>query len=125
MKRFPIFENDIPRIGRWNDVQRICDHLLKVTPQHVSVVATRFSGKTVLLAAVAEYVRGKGDCECVIEWDPGHNTPQTDEEFVDEMSKRIAGAFRALGKDEAEYLTGEGATFDDLKKFIDLLGSEE
>ncbi len=125
MSRFPIFEKQVPRIGRERDFQRICDNLLKRTPQHVSLVAPRFFGKSVLLAAVAEKMRSSSDFECVIEWDLGHNTPQTDEEFIAEMCKWIAEGFRASGKDDADYLTGNGATFEDLKEFIDLLGGEQ
>lgn len=104
--RFPILGTDIPpMLGRENIMQRLCNNLTKSTPSHISVVGPRFVGKSVLLKALDERMRGEGSPYCaVIFWDLGHQTPRSDEEFMKLLCQLLGEGIKAANNDYGEHL---------------------
>jgi len=124
MSAFPLFEPSVPRIGRQRIFDRMCGDLTKPTPQHLSIVGPRYFGKTVMLDAVAKKMREDGGFECVISWDLGHSTPQSDDEFLKALREKIGDGLRKCSNDLAGYL-GEDSGYDELREVIDALGKEK
>ena len=57
-------------------MQRLWNDLTKATPNHLSIVGPRYSGKTVLMHGLAEQMRqGDSPYGAVIVWDLGHQIP--------------------------------------------------
>jgi len=94
-----------PMLGRENIMQRLCNNLTKSTPSHISVVGPRFVGKSVLLKALDERMRGKGSPYCaVIFWDLGHQTPRSDEKFMKLLCQLLGEGIKAANNDYGEHL---------------------
>lgn len=104
--RFPILGTEIPQmLGREHIMQRLCNNLTKSTPSHISVVGPRFAGKSVLLKALDELMRGEGSPYCaVIFWDLGHQTPRSDEEFMKLLCQLIGEGIKAANNDYGGHL---------------------
>lgn len=126
MSKFPIFEPEIPRVGHDSIFKRLLGELTKPSSEHISLVGARYSGKTVLLNAIAEVVSSKKDQYLtVIYWDLGHHTPRTDEEFLAMLRKRIANGIRKEYPVEADYLEEVGASYNELHEVIGQLSQHE
>ena len=106
---FPICTPDIPpMLGRTRIMGQLIAELTKTTPSHRSVVGPRFSGKSVILKQLAKEMRASASpyC-CVIEWDLGHGTPQTDAEFLTQLCSRLGDGLGAAGlSDYGDHLKG-------------------
>lgn len=104
--RFPILGTETPpMLGRAKIMQRVWNSLTKKTPSHLSIVGPRYSGKSVLLKALEQRMRGEGSPYCaVILWDLGHQTPRTDEEFLKLLCKRLGEGIRSTNQDYGEHL---------------------
>lgn len=122
MSRFPLFSASIPMIGRKRLFDKICSNLTKSTPQHLSIVGPRYFGKTVSLRAVADKFTADGTYECVLVWDLGHQTPQSDHEFITSLRKRIAAGIKANHENLSEHLLAEEAGYDELREVVVDLG---
>lgn len=124
MKELPLFTTHVPMIGRARIFERMSGDLTKATPQHLSVVGPRYSGKTVLLDAVAQSMTDSGKFECVLSWDLGHHTPQCDTEFLSALQTRVAEGLKEIRRDLFDYLTEDEAGYDELREVIDALGKK-
>jgi len=110
-------------LGRTRLFEQICNELTKPTPAHLSLVGPRFSGKTVLLEALAEAMCARSNkYQVVLYWDLGHRTPQTDADFLGMLRSQIAKAIKESHPDEANYLEEADAGYDELHEVVKLLG---
>lgn len=124
MSEFPILQPDVKLLGRNKILKRLRNHLLKPTPANVSLVGPRYSGKTVILKALAEDMHETTDSNCiVVYWDLSEQIPQTDEEFIQLLGKQIAGsiseldsAWSSLLEDKEIKVEGFKTAFKDFKE---------
>ena len=82
----------IPRmLGRTSLIQQIERHLLKPSPDHVSVVGPMHYGKSVLLRHLADAHRTESDAFLTaVHVDLRHDTPMSDEAFKRRLLAAIA-----------------------------------
>lgn len=125
MNQFPLFQPDAPMLGRKELFEQLCNELTKPTPAHLSLVGARYHGKSVILHALANAMEQSGAYHRVIYWDLGHSTPQTDAEFLKNLSTRIAKAISGTHPELAEYLREEDSAFDDLHEVMVSLAAQE
>lgn len=125
-QHFPILGASCPPlIGRGKALQRIWSDLTKMTPSHLSVVGPRYSGKTVLLKAVAARMRqGDSGYDWVIEWDLGHLTPDSDASFLANLQQLIANGLALGGSQYAEYVQA-ATSFADLREVLETFEADE
>jgi hypothetical protein len=114
-------------IGRFNIIERLKNNYTKKSPSHLSVVGSRFSGKSVLLNALAENIRRdeSSPFEVVVLWDLGHQTPINNEDFLRTMCKKIGSKLRSVNKEWGEILLASDDPYDDLREVIEQLASEK
>ncbi len=78
------------------------DLVEKATPDHISVVAPRYFGKSVLIQALADqFAVPHSHYRLVINWDLRHNTPEDDRSFQIALAKLLDK--RLLEIDNASY----------------------
>lgn len=106
--RFPIGTVDgvvPPMLGREQIMIKLSNELTGVKPANRSVVAPHHFGKSVFMKELAERVRvSEADYVAVVEWDLGHSTPRTDEEFLSALCSKIGRKLKDLGKEDGNYL---------------------
>lgn len=125
--RFPILGTTVPpMLGRAAILQRMTDALTKAIPDHLQVVGPRFSGKTVILHELAARLRQVGKpYSAVVLWDLGHQTPGTDELFMQRFARELSSALQGSHADYAEHLRNpKGNPYPDLAEVLDLLKEE-
>lgn len=72
----------------------------KATPDHISVVAPRYFGKSVLINALAErFTAPESHYKVVINWDLRHNTPEDDISFQISLAKALDKCLLDVGND--------------------------
>lgn len=125
---FPILGTTVPPLlGRTAILQRMLNALTKAAPDHLQVVGPRFAGKTVLLHGLAERLRQRAGApfSAVFIWDLGHQTPATDQQFMQRLAQEIGAALRDRHPEYAEHLraASDGA-YQDIGEVLDLLGEE-
>lgn len=126
MSQFPLFPPQIPpMIGRDRLYKRMVDGLTKPTPQSLSLVGPRFSGKSVVLSAIARDPKILDAYCCVVEWDLGHQIPQSDEEFIAAMRKKLSTALAGKNDDISKHLAQEAAGYDELLESFELLETDK
>ena len=82
-------------LGRGSLVRRIKRHLLKPTPDHVSVVGPKHYGKSVLLRHLADACRaGSSGYLTTVHIDLRHDTPGSDDAFKRRLAVEIKKALR-------------------------------
>src|SRR5215211_2538112 len=93
-RKFPISGSFVPpTFGRDGTMQKLLSGLTKSTPDHLQVVGPRFAGKTVILHELARRLRAAGTpYTTVLLWDLGHQTPATDELFMQRFARELSGA---------------------------------
>lgn len=124
MSQFPIFQTDVPRIGRDQTFAQLVRELEKPNPAHISLVGPRYAGKSVLLhSLVKHFRRPESPFQGVMYWDLGHRTPQTDAEFLAMLRRLIAETIKGNHPDESFYLNAVGAGYDELHEVIEVLGN--
>ncbi len=112
-------------LGRKVLFEQFCNELTKPTPAHLSLVGPRYHGKSVILHALVATMRQRSDAyHRVIYWDLGHNTPQTDAEFLENLRIRIAKEISDSHPDLADYLKDKDSGFDDLHEVMENLAKE-
>ena len=124
---FPILGTEIPpMLGRARIMQRMWRDLTKPTPSHLSVVGPRFAGKSVLLNALAEQMCSDDSPYCtVIPWDLGHQTPQSDEQFLKLLCKRLGEGIKVANRDYGEHLLCvESGEYAEICEVMDALHSD-
>lgn len=126
-RRFPILGGDVPpMLGREAILQRMLGALTKDTPDHLQVVGSRFAGKTVLLHELARQLRKKGTpYSAVLVWDLGHQTPSSDESFMQSFGRELSEALAANHADYAAHLkTSQFNPYQDIGEVLDLVKDE-
>ena len=124
MSPFPLLSPHVPRLGRDRVFKRMVDDLIKPTPQSLSLVGPRYSGKTVILNALAEDSSVRKAFVCIASWDLGHQIPQSDDEFISQMIQKIALAIHDSHPDIHAHLSKTGAGYDELRESFELLGED-
>lgn len=112
-------------MGRKVALRRLTSALTKATPDHLQIVGARFAGKTVLLHTLAEIMRRPGaPYAAVMAWDLGHQTPDSDKEFLLTLRDRMAEAIDPIKKDYAAHLRSvEERPYGELCEVFDPLRS--
>ena len=91
-----------PMLGRASLVQRIEGHLLKSTPDHVSVVGPKHYGKSVLLRHLADAYRAESSGYLTtVHIDLRHDTPGSDDAFKRRLAEEIKKALREKEVEDA------------------------
>lgn len=105
-KIFQIFGATVPRLlGRQAIMDRLWSSLTKPTPDFLQMVGPRFSGKSVILQALAEKMaNGVATYNAVILWDLGHETPESDEGFMRSLRDQLVKALESVAPEYATYL---------------------
>lgn len=125
MSTFPLCPPHVPpMIGRARLFKRMVGDLTKLTPQSLSLVGPRFFGKSVVLSALAQDPRVTDAYCCVVQWDLGHQIPQSDEEFIAAMRKKLSMALVGKNDDIAKHLVKDTAGYDELFESFELLETE-
>lgn len=108
-------------------LERILGALAKPNPDHLQVVGPRFAGKTVILHELARRLRDQGaPYTAVLLWDLGHQTPATDELFMQRFAQELAGVLALKHSDYADHLRlAEGNPYSEIAEVLDLLKDEE
>lgn len=125
--RFPILGAAVPpMLGRAAILQRMTGALTKAIPDHLQVVGPRFSGKTVILHELAARLRQVGKpYSAVVLWDLGHQTPGTDELFMQRLARELSSALQGSHADYAKHLRdSKGNPYQDIAEVLDLLKEE-
>lgn len=126
-RRFPILGGVVPpMLGREAIMQRMMGALTKPTPDHLQVVGARFSGKTVILHELARRLQEVGSpYSAVMLWDLGHQTPATDELFMQRFSQELATVLELKHPAYAKHLkSAQGNPYQDIAEILDLLRDE-
>ena len=101
-------ETPASMFGRKRIFEQVLAQLTKPDPEHLSVVGPKWSGKSVLLRALAENLHGGESYVCVVSWDFRSNLPQTDEDFLRQLAGQLSGALRGVGDEAADLLDVDG-----------------
>lgn len=124
---FPILGTTTPRmIGRKGIMRRLWSDLTKKTPSHLSIVGPRYSGKTVLVNGLAERMRqNDSPYGAVIIWDLGHQTPNSNDEFIKTLCKVIGEGLKGCGNEYGEHLLSvETDEYNEIREVLDALNSD-
>jgi hypothetical protein len=122
--RFPILGPDVPpMLGRAKVRQRLWNDLTKASPSHLSVVGPRYSGKSVLLKALAARMRQNDSLYgAVVLWDLGHQTPDSDTAFLTLLCQRLGQGIKTINADYGEHLLAvDSNVYSDLREVIQAL----
>ena len=122
-KFFPILGTEIPEIvGREDVLEHLFNELTKPTPSHISIVGSRFSGKSVIVKALIKLLSEHGSPFCGISyWDLGHQTPLSDEDFFRLMAYNLGKCLEKIDSEYAEYLKDKGAGYGEIREVIKAL----
>ena len=99
----------------------------KATPDHISVVAPRYFGKSVLIQALAErFGAPESYYRVVINWDLRHNTPEDDRSFQIALAKALDKCLLEIGNDSYhDYLQDtEGDPAGTISDVVDSLAAD-
>ncbi|AGW91765.1 hypothetical protein N234_17165 [Ralstonia pickettii DTP0602] len=125
--RFPILGTSVPpMIGRAAILQKMMGSLTKEIPDHLQVVGPRFAGKTVILHELAARLRKTGSpYSAVVLWDLGHQTPGTDELFMQRLARELSAVLKSSHPDYADHLRNpQGNPYHDIAEVLDILKDE-
>ena len=125
---FPILGTTVPpMLGREAILKRLTSALTKRTPDHLQVVGPRFSGKTVTLHELARRMGGgEAPYSAVVMWDLGHQTPTSDEEFLQRLGEELASTLQAKHSEYAEYLRSlESNRYQGIAEVLEHLKTDE
>ena len=112
-------------LGRAELMRRFENHLLKPTPDHVSIVGPGHYGKSVLLRHLASvYGGGSGGYLAAVYVDLRHGTPTSDQEFMRRFAEEVKTALQPVRPRLEELIDLEdetmhevlGLVFEDLEK---------
>ena len=113
--------------GRAALVERIERHLLKPSPDHVSVVGPAHYGKSVLLRYLAEKHReGSSNYVTTVHIDLRRDTPTSDAAFKRRLAEEVRAVLQPHRPDLADFLAAEDDGLHELLVFVfaELEGSE-
>lgn len=104
-------------LGRERLFDRLCGHLTKRSPDHVSVVGPRLFGKSVLLNHLASHFP-QDRYAASMYWDLRFETPRTDAEFRSRFAEHLKGSLAPVEPDLAEYLEPDDEAVSDLLALV-------
>jgi len=125
MNKLPLFAPEVPMIGRAQLFQRMVGALTKATPQSLSLVGPRYSGKSVILSELANSPEVNAAYLGSSHWDLGHHIPQSDEEFIAMMKRKLSDALAGKNDTIAEHLAQKDAGYDDILDSFDSLAADK
>jgi hypothetical protein len=126
-RRFPILGTSLPpMLGRERITSRMISALSKSIPDHLQVVGPRFAGKTIILHELARKFRDTdAPYTAVVMWDLGHQSPGTDEVFMQRLARELSSALTKNHGDYAEHLkTSQTNPYQDIGEVLDALKAE-
>ena len=108
-----------PMLGRASLVQRIERHILKPSPDHISVVGPAHFGKSVLLSHLAATHRSESShYSTTVHIDLRRSTPTSDRLFKRRFAEDLQAALRPLRPEIAEYLDLEDEGIHELLDLV-------
>src|SRR5262245_24349197 len=124
-RTFPILGTSVPpMLGRDAIVQKMLGALAKPIPDRLQVVGPRFAGKTVILHELARRLCAAGSpYTAVLIWDVHHQTPATEELFMQRFARELSGACAVHHVDYADHLKTSKA-YSDIADVLDALAHE-
>ncbi|WP_431127547.1 hypothetical protein [Variovorax paradoxus] len=124
--RFPILGTTVPSmLGRAAVLQKMIAALTKPMPDHLQVVGPRFAGKTVILNALATNLRQVSFYTAVVLWDLGHQTPGTDELFMQRLARELSAVLRGSHSDYSKHLeAAQRNPYQEIGEVLDALKDE-
>jgi hypothetical protein len=126
-RTFPVLGTSVPpMLGRDPIMRRLLGALTKPTPDHLQVVGPRFAGKTVVLKELACKLRKVGaPYTAVISWDLGHQTPATDEHFMQHLARKLSAALKTNHEDYSDLLENpQDNPYQDVAEVLEALNVE-
>ena len=97
-----------PMLGRASLMRTITDHLLKPSPDHVSVVGPAYYGKSVMLRHLAtSFLNGSGSYLTASHIDLRHGVPASDGEFLSRFAQEVKEAVQGARPQLAEHIEAE------------------
>jgi hypothetical protein len=127
-RKFPVLGTSVPpMLGRDAIMRKMLSALTKSVPDHLQVVGPRFAGKTVLLHELVRRLQEIGTpYTAVLLWDLGHQTPETDELFMQRLVRELATALATNHGDYAEVLKStEDKPYDCIVEVLEALKDEQ
>lgn len=124
---FPILGDSVPRLhARQAIMDRIWKDLTKSTPSNLSLVGPRYSGKTVIMNALAQRAGAGGSPYAfALHWHLGHVAPISDDMFIAELCQKLQACLAVSERNLSDYRDYlKSATFADLKEVTDALHDE-
>ena len=106
-----------PMLGRERLFDRLCGHLTKESPDHVSVVGPRLFGKSVQLNHLASHFP-RDHYVASLYWDLRYNTPRTDAEFRSQFAEHLKASVKSAKPDLAKDLEPDDETVSDLLFYV-------
>ncbi len=104
-------------LGRQRLFGRLCRHLTKPSPDHVSVVGPRLFGKSVMLKHLALHFP-QDQFVGSLYWDLRYDTPRTDAEFRSQLARHLKDRLRSVRPDLAEWLEPDAEEVSDLLMLV-------
>ena len=106
-------------LGRASLVRRIEGHLLKLTPDHVSVVGPKHYGKSVLLRHLADAYRAESSGYLTtVHIDLRHDTPGSDDAFKRRLAEEIKKALQPNQAELSEWIETGKENVHELLNFV-------
>ncbi|MGJ5195203.1 hypothetical protein [Bradyrhizobium sp. HKCCYLRH1030] len=127
-RKFPVLGTSVPpMLGRELIVGRMLAALTKANPDHLQMVGPRYSGKTVILHELARRLKSANNTTytAVLLWDLGHQTPVTDELFMQRLASELSVALVDKHSDYAEHLKKpRDNAYQDIAEVLDAIKEE-
>jgi len=123
---FRLTGTNVPMLGREGVLQRLLRGVAKPAHQHLQVVGPRFAGKTIVLRELAKRViSAPSPYTGVLTWDLGHQTPETNVEFMQQFSRELAAAVASKHPAFVDDLRNPtGNPYHDIAGVLELLSEE-
>ncbi|WP_316228262.1 hypothetical protein [Bradyrhizobium sp. SZCCHNR1039] len=127
-RKFPVLGTSVPpMLGRELIMGRMLAALTKANPDHLQMVGPRYSGKTVILHELARRLKSANNTPytAVLLWDLGHQTPATDELFMQRLAGELSVALLDKHADYAEHLKKpRDNAYQDVAEVLDAIKEE-
>ena len=105
-------------LGRAALVQRLGRHLLKPSPDHVSIVGPAHYGKSVLLQHVAGIYRTESNYVTAVYMDLRRRTPASDREFMQRFAEEVRAALAVVHTETAEWFESDDSKFHEVLDLV-------
>lgn len=105
-------------LGRAALVQRLDRHLLKPSPDHVSIVGPAHYGKSVLLQHVAGVYRTESSYVTAAYMDLRRRTPASDREFMQRFTEEVRAALAVVRAEIAEWIENDDSRVQEVLDLV-------